>query len=444
MSAIAMQIVFVLVLLLVNGLLAMSEMAVVSARRARLQGLADEGHRGARVAVDLALEPSRFLSTVQIGITIVGILAGALGGATLAEKLAEKLVPYLGEHAQAVGFAVVVIIISYMSLLFGELVPKRLALADPERVAMLVSVPMHFLSRLASPLVRVLSASTEAALAILRVRPSAGPPVTEEEIKILISQGAEAGVFAETEQGMFERVLRLRDRRVELVMTPRKDIVALDLEAPLAQNQARLESGHAQFPVFKRNLDNVLGVVRARDLLPAVIAGRPLDLRSFILEPLFIPESTPVLTLLERFRTSGVHIALVVDEYSSIQGVVTLTDILAAIVGELPAAGESPKASMVVREDGSWLVDGILALEDFKEKVGVDHLPGDDRGHFHTVGGFVLTQFGKIPRAGDHFVCEDFRFEVMDMDGFRVDKVMVTPPPREAPAGAEAPAEEPS
>lgn len=442
MTGIALQIAFVLVLLLVNGMLAMSEMAVISSRRARLQSMADEGNAGAKVALELADQPSRLLSTVQIGITMVGILAGALGGATLAEEVSARLatLPYVGPHAGPVGFGIVVASISYLSLLLGELVPKRLALASPEVVAAFVAAPLRAVSRLASPLVRVLSASTEGVLRLLRVRADSPSPVTEEEIKILIEQGAEAGVFEETEQDMFARVLRLRERRVDLVMTPRKDIVALDLEAPFEQNLKRFETGHAQFPVIRGRLDNVLGVVRVRDILPAVLGGRgldrgkSLDLRTFLLEPLFVPEATPALKLLERFRASGVHIALVIDEYSSIQGVVTLTDILAAIVGELPAAGQAPKASMVEREDGSWLVDGILALQDFKESVGLDALPGDDRGHFHTVGGFVLTHLGKIPKAGDHFDVEGVRFEVVDMDGFRVDKVMVTPPHRDAPA----------
>lgn len=435
MTGVALQIAFVLVLLLVNGLLAMSEMAVISSRRARLQSMADEGDDGARVALELAQEPSHLLSTVQIGITMVGILAGALGGATLAEQLSARLatLPYVGPYAGPLGFGTVVVCISYMSLLFGELVPKRLALANPERVATYVAAPLRMVSRLAYPLVRILSASTEGVLRVMRVRPEEQPPVTEEEIKILIEQGAEAGVFAESEQDMFARVLRLRERRVDLVMTPRKDIVALDLEAPFQQNLERFETGHAQYPVIRGRLDNVLGVVRVRDILPSVLGGKSLDLRSFVLEPLFVPESTPALKLLDRFRASGVHIALVIDEYSSIQGVVTLTDILAAIVGELPAAGQLPKASMVEREDGSWLVDGILALQDFKESVGIDHLPDDDRGHFHTVGGFVLTHFGKIPKAGDRFDIQGLRFEVVDMDGFRVDKVMVTPPPRETP-----------
>lgn len=430
MSSLPLEIVFIVLLVLLNGVFSMSEMAIVSARKVRLQQLANQGNIEARRALELADSPNQFFSTVQIGITLIGTLAGAFGGATLAEKLAVqlKLIPFLAVNADAIALFVVVLLITYLSLVLGELVPKRLALNNPERIAIGVAAPMRFLARFAAPAVHLLSASTDLVLRILGIGPTTEPEVTEEEIKILIEQGTEAGTFEEAEQEMLNRVFRLGDRRVSALMTPRPDMVWLDLDDSAETNRRVItESAHSRFPVCQGELDNVLGILQVNELLAQCLSGKPLDLTASLRRPLYVPESTPGLKILELFKQSGTHIAIVVDEYGVIQGLVTLNDILEEIVGDIPSIDEIDEPQVVQREDGSWLLDGMLSVDEFFELFEIEELPKDQRGNYHTMGGFVVNHLGRIPMAADHFEWRNMRFEVMDMDGNRVDKVLVVP-----------------
>lgn len=430
MSSLPLEIVFIVLLVLLNGVFSMSEMAIVSARKVRLQQLANQGNIEARRALELADSPNQFFSTVQIGITLIGTLAGAFGGATLAEKLAVqlKLIPFLAVNADAIALFVVVLLITYLSLVLGELVPKRLALNNPERIAIGVAAPMRFLARFAAPAVHLLSASTDLVLRILGIGPTTEPEVTEEEIKILIEQGTEAGTFEEAEQEMLNRVFRLGDRRVSALMTPRPDMVWLDLDDSAETNRRVItESAHSRFPVCQGELDNVLGILQVNELLAQCLSGKPLDLTASLRRPLYVPESTPGLKILELFKQSGTHIAIVVDEYGVIQGLVTLNDILEEIVGDIPSIDEIDEPQVVQREDGSWLLDGMLSVDEFFDLFEIEELPKDQRGNYHTMGGFVVNHLGRIPMAADHFEWRNMRFEVMDMDGNRVDKVLVVP-----------------
>jgi putative hemolysin len=419
-----------LLLILLNGVFSMSETAFFSARKARLQQRADNGDANAQAALDLMDAPNRFLSTVQVGITLIGILAGAFGGATLALSLSVYLgrISWLAPYAETLSLAIVVVAITYLSLVIGELVPKRIALNSPERIATAVVRPMRLLSLLASPLIAFLSLSTEAVLRLLRVRPSFEPPVTEEEITNLIEQGRQAGVFEETEQDLVERVFRLGDRRVSALMTPRVDMSWIDIDDPADQIQQRIiQSPRTRFPVCQGILDNVLGIVHVRDLYVQLASGHPLDLRALIRPALFVPESTRAFTLLERFKQTGSSIALIVQEYGEIEGVITLTDLLEALVGDVPAADEPTEQEAVQREDGSWLLDGALSLEELQDLLDVEYLPDQDARSYETLGGLVMHQLGRIPAVADSFEWAGWCFEVMDMDGRRVDKVLATP-----------------
>jgi len=431
-----LEILIIVLLILANGAFAMSEMAVVSARRARLQELAEQGDRSALAALELANSPNRFLSTVQIGITLIGILAGAFGGATLANSLDHYLeqIPALSRSSDAIAFGIVVLLITYLSLIIGELVPKRLALRTPEKIAIAMAPLMRWIAIVAGPVVHLLRLPTEAVLRLLGVDSTSNEPlVTEEEIKVLVRQGAEAGMFEAAEQDMVERVFRLGDQRVTALMTPRLEVIWLDLNDPAEVNRRKMsESRHSRFPVCQDTLDNVLGVVHVTDVLSSSLSGQPIDLATLLRQPLFIPESTPALRVLELFKQSGTHIAIVVDEYGVIQGIVTLNDVMEVIIGDVPFADQPAEEDVIRREDGSWLLDGMLPIDEVKELLDVDEFPGEDRGSYQTLGGFVITQLGHIPKSSDYFEWQKFRFEVMDMDGNRVDKVLVVPPTPEA------------
>ncbi|MEH2041100.1 hemolysin family protein [Nostoc sp.] len=430
MSSITFEILIILVLIIANGVFSMSEMAIVSARKVRLQQLANQGDAKAMAALKLAESPNHFLSTVQVGISLIGILTGAFGGATIANRLAAyvRLVPLLAPYSEPISFGVVVLIITYLSLIVGELVPKRLALNNPEKIASAVAIPMRALSAIASPMVYLLSASTDLILRMLGITASTDPQVTEEEIKILIEQGTEAGTFEEAEQDMVERVFRLGDRPVSYLMTPRPDIVWLDLDDSAEENRQKMvDSAYSRYPVCQGGLDNVLGVIPVTDLLARSFRGEPLDLTIGLRQPVFVPESTRGLKVLELFKQTITHMALVVDEYGVIQGLVTLNDIMSEIVGDVPSTDGQDQPQAVQREDGSWLLDGMLPVEEFLELFGMEEWESEERGSYQTLGGFVITHLGRIPAAADHFEWQSMRIEVMDMDGNRVDKVLVVP-----------------
>lgn len=429
MARVALEIIFILILILANGVLALAEIAIISARKARLLQRSEDGDQKSQIALDLSNDPADFLSTVQIGITLIGVLAGAFGGATIAEQISNWLsqIPILASYSGVIGVVTVVILITYFTLVLGELVPKRLALSNPERVAVSVAAPMQRLSRLASPLVALLSASSDLALRLLGVRPSMEPPVTEEEIKVMIDLGTAAGVFAEVEQDMVEAVFRLGDRRVGTIMTPRTEIIWLDLNGSIEEIQMKLlGSSYSRFPVAKGSLDQVAGLVLAKDILAGCMMGKPLNIESVLQQPQFIPETMPALKVLELFRESRVHIALVIDEFGGLQGLVTLFDILESIVGDIPDVGEAVEPEVVQRDDGSWLVDGRLPVDEFKALFNLNDLPDEERGYYQTIGGFVMSQLGRVPESSDYFDWSMLRFEVVDMDGMRVDKILIT------------------
>lgn len=433
MSIILFESLLIILLVVANGVFAMSEMAVVSSRKARLRQLANAGDVRARAALELTNNPDRFLSTVQIGITLVGVLAGAFGGATIAEQIGFRLsdVPALAPYGEAIGVGIVVLAITYLSLIFGELVPKRLALNNPERIASFVARPMNVLSMLASPFVGLLSFSTGAVFKLLRVRPSTEQPVTEEEIRFLLEQGTQAGVFEETEQDMVESVFRLGDRRVSALMTPRLDIVWLDVDAPDEVIRRKITESHfSRFPVCRGSIDNVIGIIKAKEYLAGKLLNPAAPLKDFVKQPLFVPDTSPALKVLELFKRSNVHMALIIDEYGSLEGLITTNDILEAIVGDVLLASKQSEPYAVQREDGSWLLDGALPIDEFKEMFSIGKLAGEERGIFQTLAGFVFMHLGRVPSAAESFEWHGLRFEIVDMDGKRIDKVMVAPVPK--------------
>ena len=431
MIAILIEVSLILLLLLANGVFAMSEMAVVSARKARLQQRARSGSARAAAALELAESPSHFLSTVQIGITLVGIMAGAFGGATIAEHLAGYFnsIPALAQYSDGLALAVVVLIITYLSLIVGELVPKRIALHNPERIASAIAIPMRLLSKLASPAGHILSASTDAVLRLLRIKASDEPPITEDEIKVLIEQGIAAGVFEEAEREMIESVFHLGDRTAGGLMTPRTQVVWLDVDDSIEEIKQKIAlNTRSRYPVIQGSPDNVIGMVRAKDLLAASLAGSPLDLKPLLRTPLFVPESMPAMKAIDVFKKHRLHSALVVDEHGGVEGIVTVNDILEALVGEMPSIYNPSEQAIAKRSDGSWLVDGGLPVDEFKDAFQIGRLPREEQAHYRTMNGFIVSYLGHIPAVAERFEWGGFRFEVMDMDRNRVDKVLVTPP----------------
>ncbi len=429
-----LEILVIALLLLTNGIFSMSEMAIVSARKTRLQQLAETGNRQAWVTLKLADDPNKFLATVQIGITTIGILSGAFGGATLAEMIATWLsvFPSVKPYSEALSVVIVVIILTYLSLIIGELVPKRLALNSAERIAIVMAPPMNFLSVLAAPLVKLLSLSTNFVLWLLKIKPSTESNITQEEIEILIEQGTQSGALGEAEQDILESVLRLDEQRVGAVMTARPQIVWLDLEDPPAITQQKIIlSPYSRFLLSKDDLDNLLGVVYAKDILTQNLSDKPLDLGALARPPLFVPENMSTLKLLDLFKQKGTHVAVIVDEYGVIQGMATDTDILESIVGDLPAIDEPEEPEAIQREDGSWLLDGMVPIDRLKKLLDIEKLPDEEFGDYQTLGGFMIYRMESIPIAGEWFECGGLRFEVVDMDGRRVDKVLVIPLPKE-------------
>lgn len=424
-----MEIFIILMLIFINAIFAMAEIAIVSARKSKLQQQANEGSKNAQAALDLAKSPSRFLSTVQIGITFVGIFAGAFGGETIAKSLSRQLqnIPVIAPYADGIAILLVVAFITYLSLIIGELVPKRIALNNPETIAKFVALPMNFLSSFASPLVSLLTISSDWALRLLQIKQSGEPVVSEEEIRMLIGEGTRAGIFNIAEKDIVERTLKLSDKKVNTLMTPRKEIVWLELDSPFKVLRNKIaKNPHAHFPVCRDSLDKVIGIVRAEDILTNFLLEEKIQLQKFIHKPLFVPESMDGLKILELFKKSGIHMSLVVDEYGNTQGLLSLTDILEAIVGDIPSIDELEEKEITKRDDG-YLVDGLLPIDEFKEYFHIRKLPDERSGVFHTVGGFVVHKLGRIPVTGDKLDWTDFIFEIVDMDGNRVDKISITP-----------------
>jgi putative hemolysin len=415
----------VLLLILVNSVFAMAEIALISARKARLVPLAENANAGAAAALELKADPSRLLATVQIGVTLIAVLSGTFGQATLGERLELALQTHpglLGDYAHSISMAIVVIGISYFSLILGELVPKRIALLYPERIAAALARIMRLIAKAAAPIEWFLSASSDLVLRLLPVRSQAAAPVTDEEISFMLREGVATGHIPQAETAIVEMALRLGDRRISAVMTPRTQIEWLDLEDPEEENRRKIrESSFSRFPVVQGGSHQVIGIVQAKDLLAACLAGRPFDLGAAIRPPLYLPNTVTVLRALEVFKTSGEPLALVVDEYGDLEGLVALTDMLEALVGDIDA-----DRRIVRRDDGTWLIDGMVGLDELKQVLAVSRLPGEDTD-FHTLGGYVMARLNRVPMEADRITAGDYWFEVVKMDGRRVDRVLVSP-----------------
>jgi len=425
-----MDIALLLFLILINGVLSMSEIAVISSRKARLQKLADENTQGAKSALVLNEEPSTFLSTVQVGITTVGILSGAIGEGALADPLTVWLGSFalVEPYAKGIAMTMVVAGLTYFTVVVGELVPKQLGLLAPERVASFIAPWMNALARVAHPLVWLLSASSGFLLRVVGAVRKPGPPVTDDEIRMLMAQGAEAGVFHMSERAIVSNVLHLDEQRITAIMTHRKDIYMLDMDEPEAVIRQRIAvSPYTRVIVCRGGLGNILGILRITDLLKDVMAGKPLALERSLRRPLYVPEAVTTTHLLENFRKARRQSALIVDEYGELQGMVTLADVMIAIVGDIPSSDLGAEQDIVARKDNSWLIEGSVSIERMKLVLDIrDELPGEKEESFNTLGGFVMYVLDRVPMETDYFEAAGFRFEVVDMDKNRVDKVLVT------------------
>ena len=438
-----MDLLIILGLILLNGVFAMSELAVVSSKRIRLEKLSENGSRGARAALHLADSPSSFLSTVQVGITLIGIFNGAFGEASLVERLTPSIAAFsaIALYAREIALAIVVIGITFASIVLGELVPKRIAMQHPEAVATLIAAPMQFLSRIMGPFVRILSVTTEFILRLLGLHKPKDNTVTQEEITGMLKEGAEAGMFEKTEHEIVTRALRLDDVRIAALMTPRADLQFIDLNDTVEQNLAKIaDSPYSRFPVYQGDRTQVIGIVHAGDLFEQVIRRKSLsnvNIAAVTKPALYIPEAVSAMDLLEALKKNRAEIALVVDEYGEIEGMVTLSDVMGALVGEVTIIDDDTQdADAVQREDGSWLVDGGISFDRFRDIFSTSvAFPEESAGTYHTLAGFVLTQLGHIPKASEHFEWNGYRFEVVDMDRNRIDRLMVAALPTEpAPA----------
>jgi len=425
---IPLELIIILLLVLANGVFAMAEIALISVKRSQLRKLADEGDARAISALALAEAPNRFLSTVQIGITLIGILAGAFGGATLADQIAGFLEPigWLEPYRRSIGVGVVVVGLTFLSLIIGELVPKRIGLNNPLRTTLLVARPMNRLSRLTSPVIWLLSATTDGLLRIMGIQRRQDPLVSEDEVRTLVNQGLHAGIFHDMERAMVEGAFRLDHLSVQDLMTPRARLVWINVKDPDSTNWPRIvSSGHSYFPVFEGNRDNVLGLISVKSLWANHALQGQRSLRELVAKPIMIPVTMSATRLLEMFKKQGQHVALVVDEFGGIQGMVRLIDVMEAVVGELPTRQELNRPKYHRREDGSLLCDAMMEVVELKSLLQVDSMPGEEDGDYHSLAGFALHQLGRIPTEGECFDSVGHRFEIMDMDRHRIDKVLI-------------------
>lgn len=430
-----MEIAILFSLILLNGVFAMSEIALVTARKARLQKLIDEGDNAAIAAIKLGEDPTRFLSTIQIGITSIGVLNGIVGEAALAVPIAGLLVQsgMSIQYSQWLATGLVVILITYFSIVVGELVPKRIAQSNPETLARLVARPINWLAIGTKPFVLLLSVSTRALLKVLGVRETSGSVVTEEEIHAMLQEGTTAGVIESQEHTMVRNVFRLDDRQISSLMVPRSDVVFLDLEDSFEVNMAKVEAcNHARFPVIRGNVNQLVGVLNARRWLANALKGEQRELHAQPLEePLYVPETITGMELLDNFRQSDDQMAFVIDEYGEIQGIVSLKDLIEAITGEFTP--RDPTTSWALqRDDGSWLLDGHIPVLELKDRLGLNTVPDEERGRYHTLSGMMMLLTGRLPKEADTVVWQGWRLEIVDMDGRTIDKVMATRVPSDS------------
>jgi putative hemolysin len=423
-----MEIALIVFLIFLNGFFAMAEIAILYSKKSRLQKLANDENKNAKTALELAQYPTKLLSTVQIGITLIGILAGAYGGSTVAKALGKYLatIPVLAPYSEPLAFGLVVGVITFFSLIIGEIVPKRLALSNPEKIAIFIAPAMGFISRISSPFVAVLSYSTEFIIRFLHLPQSKETQVSDEEVKLLLREGTQIGVFESAERDIVERTLKLSDKRVNSLMSPRSEIDWLVMDSSFNSIRKKItKDAHSHYPVCRDSLDSVLGVVKTSDVLVDYLADEKFDLKKSLHKPLFVPESMPAFKLLELFKKSGIHMALVIDEYGSIKGLVSLTDLLEEIVGDIPDIDDLEEQEITKHDENSWLINGTLTIEEFKDFFHIRKLPSERTGVYHTIGGFLMNRLGKIPMVGDKTEWGNYRFEIVDMDGNRIDKILI-------------------
>jgi len=425
-----LEIIIIVLLILLNSVFAMSEFALVSSRKIPLRQKADGGDSGATAALEISENLTPFLSTIQIGITLIGIFTGAFGGATIAKGLSSYFAQFsaLAPYSYSLGISIVVVTITYLTLTFGELVPKKIALYKAEPIASRVAKPMRLFSSIAKPLVLILSASTDATLRLLKVPKEYEPSITEEEVKVMLEKGTKSGVFEKAELIMIKGVLKVGDLRVESLMTHRNEIIALNLEDEIDVSlQKMIDSSHSYFPVYEKEVDNILGIISAKDIMANLVESDVVDMKKYIKKALFVPETLLVLKLLETFKENGVHIAMIADEYGNIQGFITLNDVLEAIVGDVRDLGETVEIpKIVMREDGSWLIDGDTPIEKLKETLSLDSFPEEEDGYYYTISGLIMFILHRIPNIGNHIEVNGIKYEVVAMDGNRIEKVLAT------------------
>ena len=426
-----MDIIIISILILLNGALAMAEIAIISAKRSKLQRLSRDGDKSAELALTFSKNPNEFLSSIQIGITLVGILAGVFGGAKFAEALSLKIsqIPGFGPYSLSIALFIVVITITYLTLVIGELVPKRLAMSYPETISRLVARPVQFILTVTSPLVSFLSFSTDLILKILNVK-DMEESVSEDEVKTLIAEGAKTGVFDREEKDILERTFKVGDKKVRELMTPRSEIIWIDINhSEKTIREKIIKNPLSYYPVCRGSLDKVKGVIRTEDLLTEYLVKESIEIEKLLYKPILVSENVKALTVLDLFKKSGIHMSLVLDEFGSVQGLISLADIMEAIVGNIPSIDEINDLEIVRRDDGSYLIDGLLTAEEFKEHFNVKTISVDESGDFNTIGGYAFNTMmilkNRIPLTGDKFENEQFTFEIMDMDGNRIDKLLV-------------------
>lgn len=422
-------IILVLILILINGLFSMTEIAIVTSKKSRLEKLEEEGNKKAQVALKLANNPNQLLSTIQIGITLIGVVTGAFGGATIASQVTPYIqkVDFLAPFASELSYIIVIGLSTYLSLILGELVPKRIGMNNPEGVSMAVAKPMYFFAKVGKPIIWFLSRSTELVLKILGVKPKKEPEVTEEEIAQLIEQGVYSGVVEEIEQDMVEQIFYLGDKRLGDILTPRTQIVWIDLEKPLEENLVKmLESNYSRFPAGRGSLDDFAGIIHTKDIFAKMAKNEPINLTDCVRDTLILPEPMKVFQALEALKKSGQHEAMVIDEYGGIEGYVTMHDFMENIVGDLPEMDDEDEPQIMQRSEDSWLADGLLPIDSFSRYFELEDELELRSGNFHTLGGFITMNLGDIPRVGDTIQIADLLLEIVDMDHVRVDKVLIT------------------
>lgn len=422
------EIIIILILILINGYLSMAELAVVSVRKAKLQKYIDEGNKNAMIVAKLGEDPNEFLSTAQIGISLTAVLTGAFGGATLSEPLAAAIsfIPY----SEVISVVVVVVLSTYLTLVIGEIVPKVIALNDPERVSLKVAKPMLILTKVSKPISMILAKSSSFLLWVMRIENNADDIVTEEEIELMIKEGREDGTIEQEEEDIIKRVFKLDDQKVESIMTPRNEIIWIDLEDERDINKVKIiESKRSIFPIASGELDDFIGVVQAKDILSVMFSDEEFDVHKIVKEPLVVSEHLETLELLKEFKENQeyVHMSLVVDEFGSVEGLITLNDLLEGIVGDIPGIDEEAEPQAIQRDDGTWLIDGRYPIDRFKELFDFkDTLPDEEEDNYTTLAGFILSLSGTIPDEEDKYECGRFIFEIIDIDGHQIDKVLVT------------------